>query len=224
MKEKDNKPTVLEKISTQIVDKRNGFILIYLLLVIFCLFSRSWVSVNDDIKEYLPETTETRQGLSLMEEEFITFGTAQVMVSNITYDRASILRERIEAVEGIKSVSFDDSEDHFTKASALFVITVDWEETDPRSKASMDEVLSILSTYDTYVSSGITENMAVALEKEIKSVMIVAVFIILGVLLFTSKTYMEIPVLLVTFGVAAILNMEHIFYMVRYLSFLIQLP
>ena len=35
----------------------------------------------------------------------------------------------------------------------------------------------------------------------------IAVFIIIAVLLFTSKTYMEIPVLLITFGAAALLNM-----------------
>lgn len=213
MKEKEDKRSIMEKISTQIVDKRNGFILIYMILVIFCLFSRSWVSVNDDIKAYLPETTETRQGLSLMEEEFITFGTAQVMVSNITYDKADELKEQMEIIEGIKSVTFDESEDHFSSASALFLITVDWEQTDERSKASMEAVLELLEPYDTYVSSGITENTAVALEKEIKSVMVVAIFIILAVLLFTSKTYMEIPVLLMTFGVAAILNMgTHFLY------------
>ncbi len=37
-------------------------------------------------------------------------------------------------------------------------------------------------------------------------VMLVAVVIIVSVLLFTSKTYMEIPVLLMTFGSAALLN------------------
>ena len=35
----------------------------------------------------------------------------------------------------------------------------------------------------------------------------IAIFIIVAVLLFTSNTYMEIPVLLVTFGAAALLNM-----------------
>jgi predicted RND superfamily exporter protein len=77
----------------------------------------------------------------------------------------------------------------------------------------MDQVSALLEDYDTYVHSEITEDMAADLEKEIKTVLVIAVFIILGVLLFTSKTYMEIPVLVLTFGVAALLNMgTHFIY------------
>jgi len=73
--------------------------------------------------------------------------------------------------------------------------------------------LELLEPYDTSLNSTILEDSAASLEKEIQSVMVVAIFIILGVLLFTSKTYMEIPVLLITFGVAAILNMgTHFLY------------
>ncbi len=212
MKEKENQ-SVIEKISTQIVDKRNGFILVYLIMVIFCLFSRGWVEVNDDIKSYLPETTETRQGLTLMEDEFTTFGTAQVMVSNITFEQAEELKVSIESVKGIKSVTFDDTKEHFTSASALYLITTDGEESDEISKNALKEVLELLEPYDTSLNSTILEDSAASLEKEIQSVMVVAIFIILGVLLFTSKTYMEIPVLLITFGVAAILNMgTHFLY------------
>ncbi|MCH4885969.1 RND transporter [Acidaminobacter sp. JC074] len=212
MKEKENQ-SVIEKISTQIVDKRNGFILIYFLMVIFCLFSRNWVAVNNDIKAYLPDTTETRQGLTLMEDEFTTFGTAQVMVSNITYSKAEELKELIESVDGVKSVTFDDSKDHFTRASALFLITTEGEESEEISKQALSDVLLLLEPFDVSLNSTILEDSAASLEKEIQSVMVVAVFIILGVLLFTSKTYMEIPVLLITFGVAAILNMgTHFLY------------
>jgi len=212
MKEKEEK-SLLEKICTQIIDKRNGFILIYSIAVIFCLFSRKWVAVNNDITAYLPETTETRQGLSLMEEEFTTFGTAQVMVSNITYEKAEVLKSYIEDIEGIKSVTFEQNEDHYVNASAMFLVTTDDEATEDISKNAIREVLSLLKDYDVYLNSSILEDSAAALEKEISSVMVVAVFIILGVLLFTSKTYMEIPVLVITFGVAAILNMgTHFFY------------
>ena len=72
------KSSFFEKLATVIVDKRNLIFFLYACALIFCLFSRNWVSVCNDITEYLPETTETRQGLTLMEEEFTTFGTARV--------------------------------------------------------------------------------------------------------------------------------------------------
>ena len=77
-----------EKLATFIVDKRNLIFFLYACALIFCLFSRSWVRVCNDITEYLPDTTETRQGLTLMEEEFTTFATARVMVSHVTYEMA----------------------------------------------------------------------------------------------------------------------------------------
>ena len=103
------KPTFFEKLATVIVDKRNLIFFLYACALIFCLFSRNWVSVCNDITEYLPETTETRQGLTLMEEEFTTFGTARVMVSHVTYDLAEELAEQMEQIEGVTSAAFGSS-------------------------------------------------------------------------------------------------------------------
>ena len=83
MSREAEKPSFFEKLATVIVDKRNLIFFLYACALVFCLFSRNWVSVCNDITEYLPETTETRQGLTLMEEEFTTFGTARVMVSHV---------------------------------------------------------------------------------------------------------------------------------------------
>ncbi len=211
--EKKEEVGFIEKLSTIIVDKRTGFILLYIIACIFCLFSRSWVDVNDDITKYLSEETETRQGLIISEEEFTTYGMASVMVSNITYEKAKELKGQMLAISGVNSIVFDNSDEHFKSASALFSITFDKETKDEETIIAMDQVIALLDEYDTYVQSEITEDMAASLEKEIGTVLIIAVFIILAVLLFTSKTYMEIPVLVLTFGVAALLNMgTHFIY------------
>lgn len=49
---------------------------------------------------YLPADTETRQGLTAMNENFLTPGSARVMVSNVTYETAQALYEEIAAVPG----------------------------------------------------------------------------------------------------------------------------
>ena len=61
------KPDFFTRLATVIVDKRNLMFFLYFCAAIFCLFSRNWVSVCSDITQYLPETTETRQGLTIME-------------------------------------------------------------------------------------------------------------------------------------------------------------
>lgn len=45
---------------------------------------------------YLPGATETRQDLTVMDNEFITFGASRIMVVNIAFDRADALDRLID--------------------------------------------------------------------------------------------------------------------------------
>ncbi len=195
------------KIATFIVDKRNLFFLLYVFAIIFCVIAKDWVHVENDITTYLPETTETRQGLDVMNREFITFGTAQVMVDHISCEHARELAMHMEGIDGVTSVVFDDTEDHYKEASALFDITFDGETQDEISILAMRQIKEMLKGYDVYISSEVDNDSAANLAQEMQVVILVAVGIIVAVLLFTSHAYAEVPVLLITFGVAAILNM-----------------
>lgn len=42
-----------------------------------------------------------------MEEQFTTYGMAEVMAANPTYDEAEALSGRLSDVKGVQSVSFD---------------------------------------------------------------------------------------------------------------------
>ena len=88
MEEQKPKGSGMEKIATFIVDKRNLFFLLYAFALIFSIVATGWVKVENDITTYLPEDTETRQGLTVMNDNFVTYGTARVMVSNVTYETA----------------------------------------------------------------------------------------------------------------------------------------
>ena len=83
--------TFMERVAGFIVDKRYLFILIFIGLCIMSIFTSNSVRVDEDLTNYLPDDSETRQGLAIMEREFITYGDARVMVSNITYAKAEEL-------------------------------------------------------------------------------------------------------------------------------------
>ncbi|NLI89985.1 MAG: hypothetical protein GX366_06215 [Epulopiscium sp.] len=100
MKIKTEEENFWGKISTFIVDKRNAFFLFFIGLIIFSAFSLSWVEVNDNLIDYLPETTETRRGITIMEDEFITYASAKVMVSNITFEEGEKLAIRLGGYRG----------------------------------------------------------------------------------------------------------------------------
>ncbi len=197
----------MEKVASFIVDRRNLFFLIYIFAILFSIFSIGWVQVENDITTYLPDDTETRQGLTIMNDNFITYGSARVMVSNIGYEKALSIKDELEEIDGVTSVEFDNSSDHFNNGSALYSITFDGESDDDISKTAMDEVKAKLADYDTYVDSEVGVDSSAELASEMVVIVIVAAIIIVIVLTLTSRSYAEVPVLILTFGVAAILNM-----------------
>lgn len=206
MAEQQSKLTAIEKAAAFIVDRRKGFYLVYILLILFSIFSSGWVSVNNTITDYLPEDTETRHGLTLMEDSFTTYATAEVMVDNIAYSDAEVLREELETIAGVKEIAFDQTESHYADGSALFSVTFDGESGDTRTVDAYEELKERVEGYDTYISASIGDEESERMASEMNVVMAIACVIILAVLLISSHTYMEIPVLILTFGVAAILN------------------
>ena len=197
----------LEKLATFIVDKRNLFFLLYAIALVFCVFSMNWVQVENDVTTYLPEDTETRQGLVAMNENFTTFATAQVMVSNITYETAENICEIITAVEGVAMVTFDASADHYTGASALYDVSFDGGNFDAVSLDALEQIKEKLSAYDLSIYSLVGYDENALLDQEMGTILAVSSVIIVAILLLTSRAYMEVPVLLITFGIAALLNM-----------------
>lgn len=196
----------MEKLSAFIVDKRNLIFLLYVFALIFSIVAMSWVNVENDITTYLGEDTETRQGLTVMNDNFTTFGTARVMISNITYAKAEALVDQIEAVDGVDSVEFDDTTDHYKDASALYTVTFDGEEMDDISIHALHQVEDLLSGYDLYVDTAVGVDNSADLASEMGLILAIAAVIIVLVLTLTSRSYAEVPVLVLTFGAAALLN------------------
>ncbi len=204
---RSGKASLMERVAAFIVDKRNIIFLIYIAAAVFCIFSSGWVEVSDSLTKYLPESTETQIGLELMDDEFTTFGTARIVVENVSYEQAEKICADIERVPGVKEVAFDDSPEHYNEAAALFSVTFDGENDDEVSVLAMDTLRDMLSVYDLYVNTEVGNPLKAIINRELLIVDGIAALIIVVVLLFTSKTYAEIPVLLITFGAAALLNM-----------------
>lgn len=206
MRERQIEEKPLYKVAAFIVDRRKAFYLIYILLIVFSLFSSGWVSVNNDITDYLANETETKRGLTLMENEFTTYATASVMVDNIALSDAEALCETLEDIEGVKQIVFDDTEKHYNGGAALFSITFDGENDAPVCETALHAIEATLADYDTCISAEVGDADSVRIANEMNLVMLIACVIILVVLLLSSHTYMEIPVLILTFGAAALLN------------------
>ena len=106
---KETGSSFMEKLSTVIVDKRNLIFLLTIILLVFSAFSRIWVEVESDLTYYLPSDSETKQALDIMDEQFTTYGTAEVMVANITPEQAAAREPKIKEIKGVQSVDYDET-------------------------------------------------------------------------------------------------------------------
>ena len=203
--EKAKGRNAMMKLAAFIVDKRNLFFLLLAIGVIFSMFSTNWIQVENDLKAYLPADCETRRGLDIMDDQFITYGTAQIMVENVSMTRAQALWESLKTVEGVLSVDYDETED-YRNVSALYSITFDYSEKDDGCLDSLEAVKQALAGEDFYVSTSLGNSSADIIAQEVSVIMVLVAVIVVAVLLLTSQTYAEVPVLLLTFVSAMILN------------------
>lgn len=209
MSDQPKKNNFFEKLATFIVDKRNLIFFLYAIAIIASLITQSWVKVCDDLTQYLPETTETRRGLTLMEDEMKTYGTARIIVSHVTYEIARDLADQIEDLNNISSVDFWDAdksaddttlpsaanktyEDYMQGADALITVTFRGENDDQSAKDGLAAVKELLAPYDTYISTDVGYSKSETLNEEMGIILVVAALVIVLVLLLTSRSYAEV--------------------------------
>ena len=204
---------ILKKISRQIVDKRVIIMIAFLAACVYCALSISRVHVNNDITSFLPPDTDTRRGLTIMENEFTTYASANVMLANTTYERASAAAEKIETLEHVTGVTFDNSPAHFVDSAALLTISFDGTGDDENVIAAMNEIRSLTAGFDTYTSSDIGADLLGEIAQQMVGVVALAAVVIMAVLLFTSRSYFEVVIFLIVFSVAALLNMGTNFWL-----------
>lgn len=207
MNKDNNKPPLMERIAAFIVDKRKAFYLVFAVAVVFCAFNLTRTEIETDLFAFLPEDTETRIGVDIMMEEFEAYGTAQVMISNITYENARDFADRIAALDHVLTVTFDNTPAHYANSSALLIVGFRGMDSDPDVIADMDAIKEMLSDYDAYYSTTVGLDWEAFLEEEMIYILLAVSLVVLAVLIFTSRSFLEIAVFLIVFVVAAALNM-----------------
>ena len=188
----------------------------FILAAVFSVFSSSWVKVSNKLSDYLPESTKTKQGLDIMDENFTTFGTAKVMVNNIDYEKALELSTKLKEIAGVSRVDFYDKsdsdyenkniEDYYKDFAALYTISFEDVEDSKLVQEAIVKVREAVYTYDNVVYTTIDKDDAKSLNEDMKVIGVLVVIIIMGVLIFTSQTYAEILIFMLTFAVAILLN------------------
>ena len=199
----------LTAIAETIVKGRFVIFALFLLAAVFCALTVGRVRVNSSLTAFLPKDTETRRGIDAMESEFTTYGVARILIEGAPYAEAEETAQKIGEIEHVYEVAFDESEDHYKDGNALLTVSFDEPETGEGAGEAMGRIRELLGElpYRFSVSGDVGYNYQSELEKEMVVVLSLAAAVIVLVLLFTSRSYFEIVVYFVVFGVSALLNM-----------------
>ncbi|MCD7982551.1 MAG: MMPL family transporter [Clostridiales bacterium] len=204
-----------------IVNNPKKILLVFFVLAVIGAYLQSLVSVDYDLKDYLPEDSASTVSLEVMEEEFGGgIPNARVMVQDVSIAEALDYKERLLNCEGVTAVTWlDDAVDilepvemvdkdtveiYYRDQSALFTLTIDREQ---RVEA-VDAVRGVIGEENAMdgdaVSSALSTTGTI---DEIRRIIIVAVVFVLAVLLLTTTSLAEPVLVLIGLGVAVLINM-----------------
>ena len=197
----------MHKLAKFIIDSRKIILILFIAAACMSAYTMRLTTVQNDLFQFLPAETETRRGLKAMDCEFITYATAELMIEHISYDDAQALSQDIENIDGVRQASFDDTQDHYKSGTALISVSFAAPSSDEICTQALDAIKSLVDArFDAdnvklYTEVGTDFSSTLLGEMLVIGALSVVTVIIL--LLLTSRSYAEVPVLLITFAMAA---------------------
>ncbi len=214
----------LKKIPEGIVKLKWVFLVLFVALSIFGAVMIPRTKINYDLTGYLPAHCDSSTALELLKKEFDDKGIAYVMVKDVTPEKAGEIKTRLEKVEGVATVTYVESM-NYKNNSALYTVTLKDYDSTAGAFDAVKDVIDALSDEKAYLSgqSAFSYYTKLETEQSIMKLGIAIVVIILLVMLFTSKTYFELIVLILVFGAAMAINMGTNFLFVNGISYIANL-
>ena len=214
----------LKKIPEGIVKLKWVFLVLFVALSIFGAVMIPHTKINYDLTGYLPANCDSSTAIELLKKEFDDKGMAYVMVKDVTPEKAGEIKTRLEKVEGVATVTYVESM-NYKNNSALYTVTLKDYDSTAGAFDAVKDVIDALSDEKAYLSgqSAFSYYTKLETEQSIMKLGIAIVVIILLVMLFTSKTYFELIVLILVFGAAMAINMGTNFLFVNGISYIANL-
>ena len=195
-------------------------VIIFVLLAVFCALCQPLIAVNYDMNDYLPPETASTVALDAMDAEYDGgVPNARVMVRNVTIPEAMAYKQKLEAIDGVTSVTWlddaasveqpletldqDTVSSYYQDGAALFSVTI----ADDKRIEAVDAIRELIG--DDNAMSGSAVSTAVATTSTVSQIQIIsaaAVAFVLLILVLTTTSWLEPLVVLSSLGVAILIN------------------
>lgn len=195
----------MRKITNFIVEKRNYILIIFIILSFVSLYIGIKVPVNKDISVYLPENSETKIGMNIMNDNFDKVKQSQlyIMFKDLSKEEKTKMKEELSNIKNVSSVDYDDTDKYNNEEYSLYIINVDDYSNSKTSKELYEYVK------ETYKDKGVS--LGGSIDEENKPIvqnwiLISAVVFAMIILIIMCESYVEPFLFLFVIGLAIFLN------------------
>ncbi|MDD5805852.1 MAG: MMPL family transporter, partial [Eggerthellales bacterium] len=206
----------MTKLANFIVDHAKAVLVAILALTVASALGMLLIQVNYDQTKYLPEDSDTRVGLAVMDTQFCESTPVNVMVSGLGADQGQQVADALGQVAGVASVSYQEDStasdwaDYHQNGNTLFVLELSGGTYSGEADLALSNVYDYCaeleaSGNETYVGGPIVDYKSMF--SSLPKVIAIALALLLVILLIMSTSWVEPFLFLVNIGVAVVLNM-----------------
>ena len=218
----------MEKFFRGVLRHRRLVIAIFVVLTVVCAACIPQVAIDANMSDYLPESAQSSQDLSAMKEIYGNdIANARVYVTGISQADASNFEEELENDDDVISVTWlgdevdlseplevqdQDTIDEWYKSDTdgyLYSVVL----ADDVDQARIDEIRAqaqAIPGADTVAIDGSAASSAYnmsTISSDMTRIMLIAVVVVFLIVLLNTTSYLHPVVMLLTIGVAIVLNM-----------------
>ena len=210
----------MRKFYTHIVNNQKKILVIFILMAICGAAFQSFVKVDYNIEDYLPDDVPSSVAVDVMNENFDGgIPNARVMVKNVSIAQALEYKERLEECEGVDDVLWlddavniyeplemadqDTVETYYKDSNALFTVTIEEE----KNVATVNRIRDIIGDDNAMTGNAVSTAVATTGRvKEVNFVTVFAIFVVIIILILTTTSWIEPIVVMAGLGVAIMIN------------------
>ena len=197
----------MEKFASFILENRNKLFILLTILAIICAFVMPLVIINTDMTQYLPDESQVKAGIEILNAEFGDRNTAPLHVMFEGLDERSFTEvyAHLNNLENVMEVAFEwDDPTHVVDEFFLFTLTLQQGLTSDEEYALVAEISDIFSEFDFEMSGDIE---GVDIDVNMILITIPTVIILTLILFFMCHSWFEPIIFFINIGIAILINM-----------------
>ncbi|GAB6108240.1 efflux RND transporter permease subunit [Fusibacter bizertensis] len=213
----------MERLAQWIVKQRHKLLISFVVLSVIALIARQYVGTNYELSHYLSNDMDSVNALDLMKDEFGLPTSVRAMVNDVTLFEAAELKKQIAKVDGVENIIWLDDitdiyqpmsvipkkaiEEYYRDGHALFYIYFSESDFTEKTGQAIKEIEAIIGD-KAYVfgTASSSQDVVGATENSVSSLTFLFIPILLIILLWSTTSWIEPILFLMTLGVAILLN------------------